>query len=178
MNLLRLLHNAIIDNVTHALIGGISWTIVCLNGDKGFKKANELLEIICCTILSSIIDLDHFIEARSVLLKNATKLNKRPFLHCSTIPIVLSVVLLLWSYLASYQFLKRFALLVLTAFATHHIRDATRRGLWLWPFGSTPAIPYGIYIGLLCVFPHIMVIADGLIKIDKSQSNIYYSFVI
>ncbi len=30
------------------------------------------------------------------------------------------------------------------AIATHHLRDAQRRGLWLWPLGSTPPINFKI----------------------------------
>jgi hypothetical protein len=34
------------------------------------------------------------------------------------------------------------------------LRDATRRGLWLYPFGSIPPIPYAVYIVSCMLLPH------------------------
>jgi hypothetical protein len=46
--------------------------------------------------------------------------------------------------------------MVLCAFFTHHIRDATRRGLWIWPVGDTKPIPYILYIIGVVLVPHVL----------------------
>lgn len=61
-------YRAVFDNTTHAIIGGLSWLIVCLNY-RDRNASNTLLEIIACTAISSLIDLDHFCMARSLSLK-------------------------------------------------------------------------------------------------------------
>ena len=49
---------------------------------------------------------------------------------------------------------KAVSCLVFVAIFSHQLRDANRRGLWFSPVGSTPPIPYSLYILsiiLLCV---------------------------
>jgi len=41
------------------------------------------------------------------------------------------------------------ALIFTTAWFTHHVRDATRRGLWFAPFGSTPTLPCTLYVAII-----------------------------
>lgn len=59
---------ALIDNLTHGLVGCFTAAII-VNEFKDRLSLNEqlLLEIFC-TIFSSIIDVDHFIEAKSFSL--------------------------------------------------------------------------------------------------------------
>jgi hypothetical protein len=54
---------ALVDNMGHALIGGVSWLVVV-----GIHKEG-ILQAIGCAAMSSLIDLDHFIMARSFHLK-------------------------------------------------------------------------------------------------------------
>jgi hypothetical protein len=44
------------------------------------------------------------------------------------------------------------------SFFTHHIRDSCRRGIWLWPFGSTPPIPYYLYVLTILALPYLIII--------------------
>lgn len=61
---------ALCDNVTHAVIGGLCWCIAYFNRDKTVQETRSgFLEVMSCMVLSSVIDLDHFIAAKSVLLK-------------------------------------------------------------------------------------------------------------
>lgn len=57
---------AVSDNLVHGLIGGLSWMVYCV---KRRKSQLGLLEVVLCTLLSSLIDLDHFVAAKSVLIK-------------------------------------------------------------------------------------------------------------
>lgn len=65
------LRKAICDNITHAIVGLLSALhFICLL--NGHVAANEKLRLICGGfLLSSLIDIDHFIEARSFRLSVA-----------------------------------------------------------------------------------------------------------
>lgn len=59
---------AIFDNTTHAVIGGVSWFLVCINYRKELSSSYVVLETAACSLLSSLIDVDHFIAAKSLKL--------------------------------------------------------------------------------------------------------------
>ena len=54
------------------------------------------------------------------------------------------------SYLQSLPYL--FAVAVIS----HHLRDGYRRGLWFWPLGSTPPLPYWLYIVCTMALPYFV----------------------
>lgn len=58
------LEAALSDNLTHAMIGGITWFATT------FKFSSfSYYQISLCVFLSSIIDIDHFIEMRSLKIQ-------------------------------------------------------------------------------------------------------------
>lgn len=61
-------YKAIFDNVTHGLIGMITWTIVSMNV-RNKDALSRSFEVVLCTLISSLIDVDHFIAAKSFHLK-------------------------------------------------------------------------------------------------------------
>ncbi|KAF7282014.1 hypothetical protein GWI33_003675 [Rhynchophorus ferrugineus] len=163
---------ALFDNATHAIIGSLCWTLFYINSNKiGVSAKYIIFEIAICALIASMIDLDHFIAAKSFSLKDATRLKNRPFLHCTTLPLVVFMILAVISYSLQWNSLKRFALLLLTAFISHHIRDATRRGLWLYPFGSTAPIPYAFYITLTCLVPFVFLSLERLMVIQNNDNH-------
>ncbi|EFN79348.1 transmembrane protein 267 isoform X2 [Harpegnathos saltator] len=87
---------------------------------------------------------------------DATHLEKRPFLHCTTVPIVLWIFLILLSSVFHSLKLQQASWIVLAAFLSHHIRDGTRRGLWFCPFGSTRPLPYYLYVSLCMSLPYLL----------------------
>jgi hypothetical protein len=98
----------------------------------------------------SLVDIDHFISARSLSLFNATHLASRPFGHAVLFVLFIFAVLrfgLRWHDLSA---------IYLVASLSHLVRDSSRRGLWFWPFGSTPALPYWFHLTVLCVLPYIL----------------------
>ncbi|XP_023021150.1 transmembrane protein 267 [Leptinotarsa decemlineata] len=161
-------YQAIFDNATHAVIGGLSWCIVYLK-NKPENSLSAVLEIAACTVMSSFIDIDHFFAARSFQLKDAISLKNRPPLHCSTFPLSICVLMLLVSYILQSWNLERITLLILTAFLSHHTRDATRRGYWFFPYGSTPPIPYGLYIILTCCIPYLVLYLHDFVNITHKK---------
>ncbi|XP_056640717.1 transmembrane protein 267 [Diorhabda sublineata] len=157
---------ALFDNATHFLIGGLSWSIVCFHS-RDVSATGKIIEIFTCSLLSSIIDLDHFIEAKSLKFQDATNLKRRPFLHCSTFPFLLCILILIISYFSEIVVLKRIGFILLTAFGSHHTRDATRRGYWFYPFGSTVPVPYIMYIGIITVLPFFIKIFNENLSIPN-----------
>lgn len=56
---------AVIDNLTHALIGLFTAMIFCFQSKRSILRADKYLLMVTCLIVSSIIDIDHFIVAKS-----------------------------------------------------------------------------------------------------------------
>ncbi|XP_057341162.1 transmembrane protein 267 [Microplitis mediator] len=142
---------AIIDNLTHGCVAGLSWAFIVLLLNESIVK--NIISILLCASMSSFIDVDHFIEAKSFHINDAIRLDHRPFFHCTTIPIVIWSTFLLGSKILSDNELNYYAWIVFTSFLSHHIRDGTRRGLWFFPFGSTRKIPYYLYIVMTMLLP-------------------------
>lgn len=59
---------AVFDNATHSIIGGLCWCIFCLRY-RSFNAYQTLIEVALCALISSLIDIDHFIAAGSLNLK-------------------------------------------------------------------------------------------------------------
>ena len=61
---------ALTDSAVHGLVAAASWIII------RFDISSKLcLEIFICALLSMLIDVDHFIAAKSTNLKVRTKMN-------------------------------------------------------------------------------------------------------
>lgn len=60
--------SAVCDNGTHTLIGAFTWIAMFV-----MKTSNANIQFLCevffCGLLSSLIDLDHFVAAKSIHLK-------------------------------------------------------------------------------------------------------------
>lgn len=57
---------------------------------------------------------------------------------------------------------KKLNVLILTymlilAFTSHHLRDANRRGLWMYPYGHTASLNKYVYVILSAVLPYVFV---------------------
>ena len=61
-----LLYRAVEDNLCHGLVAAICWLAV-IGWRKNFSMS--MLEIGCCAIIGCGVDLDHFIQARSLSLQ-------------------------------------------------------------------------------------------------------------
>lgn len=103
-----------------------------------------------------------------MILQDALNLPKRPFAHNTTlIPVIVAAlfaVVYLVPSLWENRFARLFPLMFFIATFSHHLRDADRRGLWLGPFFSTPAIPYKLYTFFIAVLP-LSAIVPGLIPV-------------
>ncbi|XP_066588689.1 transmembrane protein 267 [Prorops nasuta] len=144
---------AIYDNLTHGTVGALTWALILALLKK--LTVSNLQSVIICFFISSFVDIDHFIESGTWRINDATHLNRRPFLHCTTVPIVIWALLLIFS--RAYHKIRLYfsAWMILTSFLSHHIRDANRRGWWFCPIGSTKPLPYFLYISLDMALPYI-----------------------
>jgi len=136
----------VIDSSAHGLIALYSWLLIVDMEVTPWIAVNSIF----CFFISCCVDVDHFIAAGSWKLKDALRLKSRPPFHSTS--ILLPHVILVISELISKQSTgerKRkmeWIILSFTAVMTHHLRDAYRRGLWFWPFGSTPPLTTPVYI--------------------------------
>ncbi|CAO1409211.1 unnamed protein product [Diamesa tonsa] len=156
---------AIFDNLTHGLIGLFSAATLFINDKEKLYLAGV------CMVLSSIIDADHFIAAKSLKLTDATSLNGRPFLHNSTIPATLLVVLIYLTISSKNSTYLPWISILFIAFTTHHLRDANRRGLWFAPFGETPPLSNLLYILLTTCTPYFLLLFPKTGNYTKNLTN-------
>lgn len=139
---------ALADNATHGLVGLLCWMMV---SGKPLQTAN-LQDSLLGGLFACAVDVDHFLAAGSFKIEDATNLKTRPFLHCSSVVLASLSASALVGKLCGRAQIYKVALIALVAVASHHLRDAIRRGLWLWPFGSTgPLKLYVYYLGLACI---------------------------
>jgi hypothetical protein len=102
-----------------------------------------------CGLVACAMDADHFIAAGSLTMAGAMHLASRPFGH--------SVTFLAAAVAATWALVRRpvYAwLLLAAAWGSHQARDATRRGLWCPPVGSTPPVPYALYLTAMAAAPY------------------------
>lgn len=115
--------------------------------------ADAVLSIVVCGTAAALLDVDHFVAAASLRMRDAMSLSARPFGHAVSF-VVLCVALLKALRPASDAWV-----LLAVAWGTHHLRDAVKRGLWLAPFGHTPRVPYAAYVAAMALLPlatHLM----------------------
>ena len=141
------IYRAIGDSLTHGLIGLFSWLII----DK------SILNAFGCMATAMLVDTDRFIEAQTLDLDKALSLDHRPFLHNSTIALVFYLIAILINVMIKNHSFKLYSSLVFVAMFTHQLRDASRRGLWFWPWiQSLPLQPYPLYIVLIILLSFIV----------------------
>lgn len=89
------------------------------------------------------LDADHFVAAWSTSLAAATRLAHRPFGHA--VAFVVAAV----GAAGVGGGTPCPAVALAAALGSHQLRDGVRRGLWLWPLGSTPPLHAGVYAAAL-----------------------------
>ncbi|XP_058463730.1 transmembrane protein 267 [Malaya genurostris] len=166
---------AVIDNVTHAWIGLMVTEIVVRNFQDQIGRNEKYALIATGCVISSLIDLDHFIEAKSLSLHDATNLTERPFLHNSSIFLIL-LISMIGAIASKVQYSMSLWLTVnFIAFFTHQLRDAIRRGFWFRaPYlnYSTAPVIYWVYLALTQLCPHATI---QLLSMQKGRTTDDYS---
>ncbi|KAJ0406301.1 hypothetical protein ATCC90586_007339 [Pythium insidiosum] len=159
----RLLRH-LVDSAAHGAVGACAWGLfLCFSRDKRATPVVSVwrswrpfvLSCLATGILASALDIDHFVAAGALSLRGATHLQGRPFGHAVTFILAASVAV--WGVsrhcgVSRSQSARRVCRVVI-AWLSHQLRDGIRRGLWIWPLGSTPALFYPLYLAMELALP-------------------------
>ncbi|XP_074661454.1 transmembrane protein 267-like [Tubulanus polymorphus] len=171
---------ALIDEVTHGLISAFAWMAVVANNlNFELNGRSIVVEAMLALLFGVIPDLDHVLTTGTFDLRKMRRFHRkgRPFHSSTSIPVVALALGLLRPFFRFRDKCRLFdssksipvVALVLSSrtamnlpwmsslgIGLHHLRDATRRGVYLWPFGTTPPVPYNVYIVVTITIPIIM----------------------
>ena len=137
------------DNLSHMFVGILSWTII------SYSKLNTN-EILTVAFFSSIIDIDHFISAKSLKLSDAISLDKRPFLHNSLTLLLANAILFVILNVFYSGKKSNWSIIFFIAWFSHHIRDANRRGMWFGSIYTTKPIKDEWYLAIILIAPLVL----------------------
>ncbi|XP_041983810.1 transmembrane protein 267 [Aricia agestis] len=143
---------ALADNSVHAALGFLS-ALQFFSLGVNISTEACIYNIIFCTAVSSLIDVDHVILAKSFYFRDLVNLRGRGFLHCTTLWLAYTLLLLIYSCMTRKLNLYVLSFMLILAFSSHHMRDGHQRGLWMFPFGHTPPINRNVYILGSAVMP-------------------------
>ncbi|KAH9639463.1 hypothetical protein HF086_000001 [Spodoptera exigua] len=174
-----LLFRAICDVLVHGGLGFLS-SIIFFSIDNNYFSLDYdgTIHIILCTFFSSVIDIDHVFVAKSIYLKDMVNLKHRGIFHCTTFWLALTALLLLYSYIKKKIEVYMLSFMIFIAYITHHLRDGTRRGIWLYPLGSTPPVDKRLYYFILGTFPHICAMLFKRYKRYINYPNLETAFTV
>ena len=108
----------------------------------------------------------------------ALSLRSLPFLHSTTLILMLCLILFITGYTLNKGRIKLLSVMCFVAWTSHHVRDESRRGLSFPPFGSTPLIPYKLNLTSTVVLPLVLMLLVHLCDLDfipvlKLQSHLF-----
>ncbi|XP_013196398.2 transmembrane protein 267 [Amyelois transitella] len=162
---------ALTDSAVHASLGCLS-SILFLSQEISFNNTACIFHIGFCTLLSSFIDVDHVFVAKSIYWKDLTNNKYRGIFHCTTFWLIITSILLTYSYIYKKINIYMLTWMIILAYTSHHIRDANRRGLWVYPFGHTPPFSKSLYIFLVAILPNILTVVNVYLKPDIYRHTI------
>ncbi len=130
----------LMDNASHAFIALMSWFIIRI-------PKVPVKELLLSAFIGSIIDIDHFLSAKSFSFDSALSLHSRPFMHntFTLLIITLGISVIIMRYAYKYRYMIA---LVFISWFSHHLRDANRHGLWFGYDYKTPPLSSELYISL------------------------------
>merc|ERR1711894_464761 len=122
---------AAVDNMCHGLLAFLSWLVLVVV----YRRKDIIFFGAVSFVLGSLMDIDHFLEAGSLKLERALSLPRRPIFHNTPLTFLLSILLYTAVKVISND--QKLAVLsslcLFNAWITHQLRDALRRGLWMYP---------------------------------------------
>jgi len=137
---------ALTDSFVHATIGFLSWAIV--DPASIFQLKPQLFVV---GLGSAFIDIDHFLAARSLRVAEVLKAPYRGVFHCSGLFILFTLCLVPVNL--------NYALILILVSLPHHLRDSTRRGLYLYfPYVHTKPLPKFLVQCLLVFIPWLIML--------------------
>lgn len=107
-----------------------------------------------------------------------TNLRQRGFLHCTTLWLLITSILFTYSYVFKKVNVYLLTFMLIIAYSSHHIRDANRRGIWLYPFGHTAAVHKYMYVFLICALPYLYALCYEIFLSDFVKHVIGFDYKI
>eukprot|EP00048_Salpingoeca_helianthica_P005596 m.89418 g.89418 ORF g.89418 m.89418 type:complete len:201 (+) comp13658_c0_seq4:96-698(+) len=155
------LGNALLDNGTHASAAALQWLLMTHHSPALREHAN-IFTFVLAACMGSFIDLDHFLAAHSLSLKDAVSLPSRPPFHATlALLAVLAVVFALTRLHPPLRTWGWLPLMAAAALLSHHLRDGYRRGLWLWPLPYSLPLTYPAYLVLEMLLAPALALLSG-----------------
>ena len=129
-----------------ALIHGVIAVIIVLP-ILGISGINKILIVMIAFFVAGLLDMDHFVVAKSVRISDAVKLNLRPYTHSITFALILG--LLVWG-ISQQVLLGIVAFIAVTSHVMRDASDGTTPFLWPLPVHTDSMrirkIPYWLYL--------------------------------
>jgi hypothetical protein len=154
---------ALCDNGSHAVLAALVWhaAVPAWPPVWACSESRVFIAVRAGALLcGSLLDVDHFLRARSLALADATSpAPDRPPGHALVaIPLVAVLVAGCITFVLGLELSQRrywrTVALVTCALLSHQLRDGTRRGLWLWPVAmSTAPLARNTYRAALVALP-------------------------
>ncbi|XP_037801552.1 transmembrane protein 267-like isoform X2 [Penaeus monodon] len=165
------------DTAVHGFIGAFSWQLMCLlcpalefnltyqvsrlisgrsllDGKNTASLVNSLLNISLAFALSCIIDVDHVFKDLIQSIQGGPRAPwERGVLHLSLPPLVTVLLLYATAMIFKQLWCLKCGTIIIACVLSHHIRDGIRRGLWFQPIGTTPVLPYWLYVVITLILP-------------------------
>lgn len=159
---------AVTDNLVHGLISVLATGFLF-----GYNRYSFLF---FAFIAGSFVDVDHFIEVRSLSLHRALhdQPRGRAFLHNSLLLLIISLMMITVEYCFSRSNHVIYSWIFILGWSTHHLRDAQRRGLTLLPLGETSPIDY--YLFIMCLIL-VIIKCSQMIFFTRPISSMNFSIV-
>jgi hypothetical protein len=157
----------LVDSAAHGAVAFCCWAIFLLQSEKcnvseavgddwSCSSLDLLKKCLFNAVTASLLDVDHFIAAGALSLAGATHLQGRPFGHAVTFIILVALLVARWSRKCQARRRRHRVCFVVVAWLSHQLRDGMRRGLWFWPFGSSPPLNYLLYLLMEESLPFVM----------------------
>ncbi len=141
--------NSIFDSTLHGIISLLILIPLC-------QKPYDYL---IAFLAASLFDIDHFVSARSLKIKDAVSLSRRPKTHSVTFALLISTAL--W-FLLPLPFRNYMPIMIFISLTSHVIRDsADGKTLIFWPFRINK-VPYPLYITLEIMLLFIVTLISPL----------------
>jgi len=139
------------DVLAHGAIASMSWLGVLWAGGRGGGRTWAVLrQAGLAALVGMAVDLDRFVETRTLRLDASSLLGRQGFMHCGASAALATSLAWLLAFAApgvvrailgpTPGLLPPAALssLVAAAVVSHQLRDAARRGWWLLPPSAGP----------------------------------------
>ncbi|XP_045783569.1 transmembrane protein 267 isoform X2 [Maniola jurtina] len=167
---------AFADTSVHGAIGFWSALLFFSCGINVTTQA-WLYNVLFCSAMSSLIEVDHFIVAKSFNLKDIANVNRRGVFHNTSFCVIVTAILIILTHIARKINVHLFTYMLLLAFTSHHIRDGNRRGIWLYSSTHTQPLGKCLYMFLICLLPCVFAYSFHYTKPVLHQKVVQYGIV-